>query len=317
MKRGNYKERKYTMQQIKDFERRLKEYKVSVRQLMKEERIGLKRLKKEFADAHVEFPIIPPGRKASVPTKEEIDAVIEYREKFNVGYQLCAFALDKKNIVSISARKCAEIYEMNDLFLYGHEYKEKDEERIRYVAKMVGQIWHTDLHEIDDLVIQDENGNEHRSKQYIVAFIDDRSRFIIHAAIVLNKESSTIAQELKRALTKTSAPARMIIDNGGEFTGRPFQDTLKKNGIKDWRTEPYTPQQNGKMERWWETFEKAKGTADLQTVVNEYNYAWRHNGLHEMTGAWITPSDMWFNEPHWSSGCPDEVEFSTKKISAK
>ena len=316
MERGPYKERIYTFEQILEFERRIKEHKQTIKGLMKEEKIGIKRLKKEFALAQVPFPEIQRGRKPSEITQDEIDAVIEYRKKFAVGYQKCAFALMKKNIATISARKCASIYESEGLFLYEHEYIEKDEERIRLDAKMVYQIWHTDLHEIDDLIIKQENGSEVRSKQYIVAFLDDRSRFIIHATIVLNKESSTIAQQLEIALTKASAPARIVIDNGGEFVGKPFQAILSHNGIKDWRTAPYTPQQNGKMERWWETYERSKGASDLQTVIHEYNFAWRHHGLHEMTGKWMTPSDMSLSEPHWSPGCPDEVEF-VKKISAK
>ena len=226
------------------------------------------------------------------------------------------FALSKKGISSISARKCRAIYELEGLFLYEHEFKEKDEERIRYVAKMVGQIWLTDLHQIEDLVVLDASGNKVYIKQYIVAFLDDRSRFIIHASIVLNKESTTIAKELEAALTKASPSARLIIDNGGEFVGTPFQDVLAKHGIKDWRTQPYTPQQNGKMERWWATFESGKGNSHLQDVVNEYNYAWRHCGLHEMTGKWMTPSDMWLTEAHWTPECPDEVIFSNK-FSAK
>ena len=65
------------------------------------------------------------------------------------------------------------------LYQYEHEFKAKEQERIRYVAKLMGQIWHTDLHEIEDLVIRKANGEEEHRKQYLVAFLDDRSRFII------------------------------------------------------------------------------------------------------------------------------------------
>ena len=143
--RGSYKERKYTLRQIQDMEQRLKNYEISVKQLMKEESIGLDRLKKEFEMAGIKFPKIPPGKRAQAPTQEEINSVVSYRNKFNVGYQRCAFALSKKGISSISARKCRAIYELEGLFLYEHEFKEKDEERIRYAAKMVGQIWHSSM----------------------------------------------------------------------------------------------------------------------------------------------------------------------------
>ena len=104
----------------------------------------------------------------------------------------------------------------------------------------------------------------------------------------------------------------MINDNGGEFIGPEFQMVLGMHNIKNWRTQPYTPQQNGKMERWWQTYESSKGQEHLQSVVNEYNTIWRHSRLHSLIGKWMTPSDMWLNELHWTSSQPDEVEFSAK-----
>ena len=104
----------------------------------------------------------------------------------------------------------------------------------------------------------------------------------------------------------------MVIDNGREFTGAHFQTVLKNYNIKDWRTQPQTPQQNGKIERWWQTYETSKGKEDLQTVVDEYNLAWRHKGLYELTGKWMTPADLWFNELHWAPGMEDILEFSAK-----
>ena len=311
MKRGSYNSRKFTDQQIQQIKHELVNG-VPLRTILKRESVGLERLKKEFKMANIEYPDIQTGRKPKPPSQGQIDKVIEYRNQFNVGYQRCAFALNKKGIIPITARQCSSIYELEGLYKFEHEYKDKDQGRIRYVAKMVGQIWHTDLHQIDDLITQNTNGEEVRTKQYIVAFLDDRSRYIIHASIVTNKESTTIASELVCALLKASAPARIVIDNGGEFVGAPFQQVLELHGIKDWRTQPYTPQQNGKMERWWQTYESSKGNSHLQSVVNEYNTAWRHSGLRQLTGKWITPADMWLNETHWTPGQPDEVEFSAK-----
>ena len=109
MERGPYKERIYTMEQILEFEQRIREGKRTIKSLMKEEQIGIRRLKKEFSLARVPFPKVRPGRKPSEITQDEIDAVTEYRKKFAVGYQKCAFALAKKNIATMSARKCASI----------------------------------------------------------------------------------------------------------------------------------------------------------------------------------------------------------------
>jgi transposase InsO family protein len=42
---------------------------------------------------------------------------------------------------------------------------------------------------------------------------------------------------------------RMRTDNGGEFCGNEFKELCKKCGIERKKTTPYTPQQNGVVER--------------------------------------------------------------------
>jgi hypothetical protein len=44
-----------------------------------------------------------------------------------------------------------------------------------------------------------------------------------------------------------SGPAAAL-DNNGEFIAQMFQEVLKAEVIKDWRTEPSTSKQNGKMD---------------------------------------------------------------------
>ena len=68
-----------------------------------------------------------------------------------------------------------------------------------------------------------------------------------------------------------------------EFKGSDFQKILNKNNIKFTTTTPYTPQQNGKIERWWQTFDTSLISIDnLMTFVEEYNQNWYHHSLKEM-----------------------------------
>ena len=46
---------------------------------------------------------------------------------------------------------------------------------------------------------------------------------------------------------------RMRSDNGSEFTFADFKSLLIKNRIKQEFSEPYSPHQNGKVERTWRT----------------------------------------------------------------
>ena len=74
----------------------------------------------------------------------------------------------------------------------------------------------------------------------------------------------------------------LTIDNGGEFVENPFQSVLSANGIEEFRTHLYTPQQNGKIERFWSTIERARGAGfkwsleKIHETINEYNSYWNH-----------------------------------------
>ena len=82
-----------------------------------------------------------------------------------------------------------------------------------------------------------------------------------------------------------------------EFIGELFQCDLIVYGIKCFRTKPYTPQQNGKIERFWETLEKS-ATKELngkylEIIVSEYNSVCPHNGLLKLTVKPMTPLEAW------------------------
>jgi transposase InsO family protein len=75
---------------------------------------------------------------------------------------------------------------------------------------------------------------------------------------------------------------------------------LREFRIKDWRTEPYTPQQNGKMEKWWDTLEKGvKNRQQIADFVKYYNGCWTHNGIYEQTGVRMTPLNFWRTQRTW------------------
>jgi transposase InsO family protein len=65
------------------------------------------------------------------------------------------------------------------------------------------------------------------------------------------RRSHTCAAVLAEALEMWAAPCVLGSDNSGEFTGAAFTSILQQYGVSHWRTTPHTPQQNGKMERFW------------------------------------------------------------------
>ena len=64
------------------------------------------------------------------------------------------------------------------------------------------------------------------------------------------------------------------------------------------------PQQNGKIERFWETLE-ISATQELngrylEQIVSEYNSVWTHNSLLKLTGKLMTPLYVWNQMERWN-----------------
>ena len=71
------------------------------------------------------------------------------------------------------------------------------------------------------------------------------------------------------------------------------------------RIHAYTPQENGKIERWWKTIEHSATSPlvepYLSYIINEYNTKWEHCSLKELTGQPMTPEEAWCKMIHWEN----------------
>ena len=88
-------------------------------------------------------------------------------------------------------------------------------------------------------------------KRYFFLIIDDYLRC---TWVALLKEKSEALEQFKRFKSMAKAEKEVKIkcvrsDRGGEFTSDEFKSLCDKSGIKKQLTAPYTPQQNGVVER--------------------------------------------------------------------
>lgn len=164
--------------------------------------------------------------------------------------------------------------------------------RCRYEASYADLIWHTDLHDFHD--------------QYLIAFIDDYSRYVTYCEVIPNKYSSLTKTVLDLAITANNRPFSIWTDNGGEFDGE-FKKYLQDNGIKQVRSKAYNPQQNGKCERFWRTAEKCQNIEELKKWLNVYNNA-PHFGLPRITVnkhlVHVTPYQRYYHGQKWNPSIP-------------
>jgi transposase InsO family protein len=149
----------------------------------------------------------------------------------------------------------------------------------RFVARYFDCLWHADLHEIQ---VTDDRATGIYTL-YLIAFIDDASRFIIQHRLRSDKQSATCARVLAEAFQTAVPPCVLGSDNGGEFIGDTFSSVLAEFGVFYWWTQPHTPEQNGKMERFWRTLQNARnGQISEQLIgdiVRECNNWWIHRSL--------------------------------------
>ena len=131
----------------------------------------------------------------------------------------------------------------------------------------------------------------------VVTGIDDHSRFIVCAKVVLRATARPVCQSLAEALRRHGIPEQILTDNGKVFTARfgtgpgpvMFDRVCTDNGIRHLLTAPYSPTTTGKIERLHKTMRLEFFTpkdrlftalADLQDAldawVTEYNTARPH-----------------------------------------
>jgi transposase InsO family protein len=105
----------------------------------------------------------------------------------------------------------------------------------------------------------------------------------MHYRLIADKRSETCAAVLADALKVCAPPCVLGSDSGGEFTGAAFTSLLHQYGVTTGRTTPYTPQQNGKIERFWRTFDNARNCPCSEDIIayiiSQYNHIWEHKAL--------------------------------------
>ena len=95
----------------------------------------------------------------------------------------------------------------------------------------------------------------------VVTGIDDHSRFVVCARVVLRATARPVCQALAGALAAHGVPGQILTDNGKVFTARfgtgpgpvMFDRICADNGIKHLLTAPYSPTTTGKVERLHKT----------------------------------------------------------------
>jgi len=134
----------------------------------------------------------------------------------------------------------------------------------------------------------------------VVTGIDDYSRFVVCARLVLRATARPACQALSEALARHGVPEQILTDNGKVLTARfgpgpgpvLFDRICHENGIRHLLTAPYSPTETGKVERLHKTMRKehfslhekefatlAEAQAALDAWVVDYNTTRPHQSV--------------------------------------
>ncbi|MGM5485088.1 MAG: DDE-type integrase/transposase/recombinase [Nanobdellota archaeon] len=175
----------------------------------------------------------------------------------------------KKQGFGVSQRKIQEIY---------NKYKIKMNKRkrptqikfVKYEWPKPNMLWHTDWTDCPF------------TGKKLIAFIDDNSRYIVHAEYFENATTQNTILAFMNAMDKYGIPENILTDQGSVFhENGAFRDFCEKNGIKHILGRVGHPQTNGKIERWFGTykmeFQPQRWTLDQ--FVGIYNNVRLHQGI--------------------------------------
>jgi hypothetical protein len=211
-----------------------------------------------------ELDLLPRKRGPKYRTRRPVkfieNKVIELRQKGNSKYEIVSLLKPSLNKFTPSASGVYNIckrYGLNKLTPKMQQNKRK------IIKERMGQLGHIDCHHLGKKIIRGES-----RRLYLVCVLDDYSR-LAWAEVMEDITSLTVMFSTLKCFNILQDQYQLkfeevLTDNGPEFGQRsskskqqhPFERMLLEIGIKHRYTQPYRPQTNGKVERFWRTLQE-------------------------------------------------------------
>lgn len=258
--------------------------------------------------------LIPEGRAdAGRPRKLDLELQEQIRY-LKANYPRMSSAAIYRQLKDNGSIKCGEISEstvnrfVNILSLEMKTTTNRDMRR--YERPHINEVWCGDSCVGPYLKTDDDK----KRKVYIIALIDDASRFIVGIDVFFNDNFVNLMSIMKSAVAKYGRPQMFNFDNGSSYRNKQMELLAARIGSVVHYDQPYTPTQKAKIERWFRTLKdqwmSCLDIRDFHTLdelrgnllayVHNYNQS-PHSSLKGMS-----PQDRFFREPDYIRRLSDE-----------
>ncbi len=162
----------------------------------------------------------------------------------------------------------------------------REQEDSRFQKRHRNQLWQSDI-KFGPYVFVDNSGN--KAQTFLVAFIDDATRYVLHAAFYATLDKRIVINCMRQAMQKYGVPKAVYFDNGKQFRTKWMARTCSKLGIRLLYAAPYSAESKGKIERLNQTIDSflAEFALEKEQTLNR---------LNEFFQVWL--SECYQNKPH-------------------
>ncbi len=259
-----------------------------------------------FKQGGKESDLLPRKRGPRYRTRRPLpfieNQVIELRQKGNSKHEIVSILKPRLHKFTPSA---SGVYNISKRYGLNRLTPKMKQNKRKIIKEKMGQLGHVDCHHLGKAIIRGKS-----QKLYLVCLLDDHSR-LAWAEVTQDVTALTVMFATLKCINMLHDQygiifEEIISDNGPEFGQRnsqskmnhPFERMLIELEIKHRYTQPYRPQTNGKVERFWRTLKDDlieetdfDSLEELKDELLQYMCYYNHERPHQGIGG-KTPVDM-------------------------
>lgn len=159
----------------------------------------------------------------------------------------------------------------------------------RFEADYRNACWQGDVQHTLYLPHPEQPGK--KKMAYLVVFLDDYSRYVVHGQFYFEERVPRLEDCLKKALLKHGVPDMIYVDNGAIYSSHHFARICGRLGTQLKHTRPGRPQGRGKQEKFFRFVDQSfvpeaydlieQGKIQTLADLNRFFAAWLEVAYHQ------------------------------------